>query len=981
MIDPISGGTAAIILQTLGSLGSAGGTLAGFPPVKEWLSGCKTRLVKGRLLPGNHDLVRGIRTAHLCAIDVVARRHSDMIAAFPDRKIGSDEGAFANNLRSFIDQRLRVLTSRGIDHDVLTIEDIDHVLDHLVHPATTEGYAACAMIARNEAVARALAEIETDAGRVSPPMFRRIFDGEGGAGWYDAFALYVMEELKTNERFRSIFFAAELLDIKRITTMIELNIGKVVARFPDLLKFLSEARHRLSRLQDGVTALLGSTEEILAAVDKLNREFKMSPPNPRANGELSAKEITNFVDRLTLESFEAEGDLGREAVKYLRGGFPSPKIAVHVAVPRKIVETLIKVTQEFDALILHAPVGDGVSTILLQMAYNLASQGKHVFRVAMPQSFFYLDKILPVDQHAVVIFDDAHQITEMPSWLGRFDRKVIIVFGTQTGKRNRLPRFPSQIQYREVSVPKLRLEDAKQFTDQIIHFGAAPEHLSSNRIVDLFKNGLSQGKFMGGLWPAQYQATRGDSLDRRMKSKLDDLDDAGRRLISIFAFLNFLGYLSKDENFPTSRWSFVQAILEELGLEPEVLRQCLAAKGEIISSLEGEVRSAGSIAELLQTSNPLIEFRHPSVSDSLFRWTMGANSVDDAAPRGEFRFLKWKCFEAVLEALIRNADVSSRQLYSVIQSMMSGTHHDVQKPRELKKYLIDDKHLKVGDYVLAAIKKVEERLVFGDHESASILRLLLILKASIYVYKPRYDGQKRIPADARNQALDCLKAGCIDAYAERHDTVLRYAGSVLQRIDASIEIEAGKEGDWRFLIEEAERFEREKSAERPLAATREYLRLALNETNSFDVVWLLGIVDRSRLVESRSWDRERLDILYKLLKWMRREGKGKQVRYLIPRDQPPSTLASLAGIYRAVWRELARQLRENPGFQKMETFQSGITGPITGQIKNALVWWGRDYESDDDIWPLGVIKLVNETQENYLKWLPFIRRYHEFFRS
>ena len=87
------------------------------------LGGLKERMA-GRLpLPENQDLVRGIRTAHLTAIDKVARRYEKRLAQLPAHEVASADTIFATRLRAFLDQRLKPTTGSTIDAEVLDAEE------------------------------------------------------------------------------------------------------------------------------------------------------------------------------------------------------------------------------------------------------------------------------------------------------------------------------------------------------------------------------------------------------------------------------------------------------------------------------------------------------------------------------------------------------------------------------------------------------------------------------------------------------------------------------------------------------------------------------------------------------------------------------------------------------------------------------------------------------------------------------------------
>jgi len=293
-IEAIFGATGAAVFEAVQKIG---GAIAGAKPVKDWAEGCKRRLLGGRSTPRNHDLVKGVRTAHLCALDHVARRHEALLLTLPEHEIGKDERPFANNLRAFLAKRLTVASDSGIDHGALTEADIGHVLDELVHAAAHEQYADTARAAREDAEARALDEIAKDAGRGAPPLFTRLFKGERaaetGAGWYDAFSLFVTEELKTNERFRSIFIATELVDIRRALDGLEKLVAEKLGAFPDLGGFTSDVRDRLSRIEDKIDRNTELLERIAA-------QLGMSDGGVRLDAEVTRLETALHATRAEL---------------------------------------------------------------------------------------------------------------------------------------------------------------------------------------------------------------------------------------------------------------------------------------------------------------------------------------------------------------------------------------------------------------------------------------------------------------------------------------------------------------------------------------------------------------------------------------------------------------------------------------------------------------------------------------------------------
>jgi hypothetical protein len=302
------GGTVATLLETLWDAGSA---LAGTPRAKDWAAGLRER-AGGRLpLPENHDLVRGIRTAHLAAIDKIARRHEGLLEDLPPQEVGREEGRFAEALRAWLDQRLKLLHAGGIDFAAVAEADVRQVLDEMVHPSAIEGYAEAAAQNRQVAEARALAEIAAALGTGAaavPPWFRRLFLGEAGApGWYEIFALFVNEKIKTDERFRAIFLAAELVDIKRLIAALDRRIAQALLRG---VVRLDRIEAKVDAVKDDTTLIIAMVQELTAKIGATDAErAALAAEVERLRGAeaLTAQAIAGFLRALG-EQEVAPGD-------------------------------------------------------------------------------------------------------------------------------------------------------------------------------------------------------------------------------------------------------------------------------------------------------------------------------------------------------------------------------------------------------------------------------------------------------------------------------------------------------------------------------------------------------------------------------------------------------------------------------------------------------------------------------------------------
>ncbi|MGL5116229.1 MAG: hypothetical protein ACRC7C_12990, partial [Beijerinckiaceae bacterium] len=116
-----------------------------------------------------------------------------------------------------------------------------------------EGYDATSEL-RQAAETRAIEEIEKAAGHALPPLFKSYFHGEDGCcGWYLTLGLFVTEELKTNERFRSIFLATEILETRRAVAALDAQIKELLDVYPALEGVAQDIRNQLDKLTDMVT--------------------------------------------------------------------------------------------------------------------------------------------------------------------------------------------------------------------------------------------------------------------------------------------------------------------------------------------------------------------------------------------------------------------------------------------------------------------------------------------------------------------------------------------------------------------------------------------------------------------------------------------------------------------------------------------------------------------------------------------------------
>ncbi len=688
------------------------------------------------------------------------------------------------------------------------------------------------------------------------------------------------------------------------------------------------------------------------------------------------------IRELSLSDFHREDNFNQEATRFLRGHAPTPSTAALAAVERPVSIAIAKLERDFDILVVHGPVGEGTSTVLLQVAHMALQCGQRVFRIANPEAFLFAAVAIPWEERPLVIFDDAHRLTQLPLWLLEAypdDTLGCIVLGTQTRKSSgllQLLRSGCTRSIKDVRLAPVRSREADQFVDVIMQYGAAPEGATREHVKSLFVDGLQKEHGLAGLWPAQYQATHGILLDHRISEMFNEFDIDTKRVVSILAFLGASSHFSPDPRFPIACRSLVEHMLEHLGLSTESAAKCVAMLPKLFSRLEGELRHSGHSEELLQLNNPELEFRHPALAESMFRWCFGAQ---DPA-RGEFVFEKWPYYNAVTAALSIDATDTARWLaYAVLQGMVKGTMHDHRTKSELTSRLKDRSHPKVGDRILRAIEHAEVAFGHSVANGGMISRRLNVMKARTLISDMRHDGHS-LPLEDRHAACQWLEAALANAFEETDDTVLRYAADVAQKLDYKFQHKSRGLVDWRDMIEAAEEFEAKRSSRRPTRAICDYLWLALNKRDPRGKEQLLKILDRAQVMDSQEWNETRLECLVTLLGWFRREDSRNRLIYLLPKCSTDPRLSSIQAIYRSIWHELRRKDKVDPNFRKLHAFGNASKNSWTRNvISGTLMKWFIDFEEDDESWPEGVIELVDKARDDPKLWLSFIEAYDRYF--
>jgi len=260
-------------------------------------------------LPENHDLIREIRGAELVAARRVQRAYQKWLDYLPPYEKSPGQTLFAAKLDDFLSARLKPHTDGGIDFQALSQERIGHVLDEMINAVIIEGAAEGAPTPRQKIESAFLAEIAHETDCQIPPDFQDFFTGTDPnihppqGGWYDMVALYITEEIKENERFKSIFFATELVDIKRLIVELTARIAAFTTQGVPAIGV--EVKQLLRDIKGDTEKLLAGQQSTLQGIDEILAFTRNGGVFQRAAEQgISEAAIRGIVERLGGQNIE-----------------------------------------------------------------------------------------------------------------------------------------------------------------------------------------------------------------------------------------------------------------------------------------------------------------------------------------------------------------------------------------------------------------------------------------------------------------------------------------------------------------------------------------------------------------------------------------------------------------------------------------------------------------------------------------------------
>lgn len=259
-----------------------------FDPLCLRLRGAAVRRIRAAdgSLPRNHDIERAVRTAQLDADRVVVAAFADMAR----RRNRPSDAAFAREALAWIDGELGAIAKLSVSDPVL-----DRMVAALDAPMTSDADLDAA-----RAIQAAFLELEAGAGGDAPDSFADLFRAGDGAcpPWFEAFGDFLAEQIKTDERFRSVLTAARLAEIGAGVRRIEDLLAEREPVWTALHKATDDILAGLDRIEDKVDTLTamvatmmaahgggaGDKAALLAEIDQL-----------RTSGALTARAIEGFL--------------------------------------------------------------------------------------------------------------------------------------------------------------------------------------------------------------------------------------------------------------------------------------------------------------------------------------------------------------------------------------------------------------------------------------------------------------------------------------------------------------------------------------------------------------------------------------------------------------------------------------------------------------------------------------------------------------
>ena len=360
--------------------------------------------------------------------------------------------------------------------------------------------------------------------------------------------------------------------------------------------------------------------------------------------------LPSLWQELSVEDFALpESERNQQGINFVQGAQLSPLwTAIAIAVPRKAMVEQIK--QVFDrsasVVILHGPAGQGKSTVGRQLAMEWFQRGR-VFEISDSSALTDLRLIQAIEASPttpLLLIDDV-SLSEIDAKAIRlfrplrFERLKVLVT-VQSRFRDPIKRALGDLAV-DFSLGDPDPAEKEAILDLIC--GSRPDQSRAD-IARLFNQGFS-GPF-SGLWPAMYQATRGEGLVARMERIVSEIEKDKSKLVALAStvFLNRVrdtapDYKDLQFHYHINR-RLVLAFIEHSPWNPEAK---LSAKESLTSIFDWFEREIIGSSVHSMMADPLLNLRHPAVTEALAASLFGGPETP--------RIDEWQFFEPLARAL------------------------------------------------------------------------------------------------------------------------------------------------------------------------------------------------------------------------------------------------------------------------------------------------------------------------------------------
>lgn len=210
----------------------------------------RARVVAKRSLDRNHDIARALRRAQLAATEYVVLRYERTIQENPPR-------LFLGHVKT----ALEIARNDASDlswNEALEQEAFEVFDRAFVSPGAVDGRAAAEM-----AWAEVLgwASVEEGPSALEERFFGRV---QGPTSWYEAFRSCIVEELKTEQRFRDVFFAERLVEMGDIVVEGQAVWRRLEGETLELRLDIADLRLAVGRIEAATQRIEAGQEEIKA---------------------------------------------------------------------------------------------------------------------------------------------------------------------------------------------------------------------------------------------------------------------------------------------------------------------------------------------------------------------------------------------------------------------------------------------------------------------------------------------------------------------------------------------------------------------------------------------------------------------------------------------------------------------------------------------------------------------------------------------